>query len=54
MAECGGTGFDYNALAAAANAGITPALEGIGGDTKAMTALDRLLPNTASMPLAML
>ena len=35
LGNTGGTGFDYNALAAAANAGITPALEGIGGDTKA-------------------
>lgn len=32
----GGTPFDYNALAAAANAGIAPVLEGIGGDTKAI------------------
>ncbi len=36
LGNTGGTGFDYNALAAAANAGITPALEGIGGDTKAI------------------
>lgn len=36
LGNTGGTGFDYNALAAAANAGITPALEDIGGDTKAI------------------
>ena len=32
----GGTPIDYSALAAAAGAGITPALEDIGGDTKAI------------------
>ena len=36
LGNTGGTPFDYNALAAAANAGIAPALEGIGGDTKAI------------------
>lgn len=36
LSNTGGTPFDYNALAAAAGAGITPALEGIGGDTRAI------------------
>lgn len=34
--DSGGAPVDYNALAAAAGAGITPALEGIGGDTRAI------------------
>lgn len=36
LSNTGGTPFDYSALAAAAGAGITPALEGIGGDTRAI------------------